>query len=312
MEKLRPWDLDLYQLTYPVTPDELTPFETEAELVSRGAAIFHQIDPALGAYFDDMRLHNLIDFSNRKGKGPGAFCASLEARHKPFIFGNAVGQSRDVTTLLHECGHAFHGYERYALPYTHLRNSPMEFNEVASTAMEFLGAPYLTRDNGGFYTEADAARARVKHLEKTILFWPYMAVVDAFQHWVYANHEAATDPANCDAAWAEQWERFVPFIDWSGWEHTRTRGWHRKQHIHRAPFYYVEYGLAALGAVQIWANARHDQPGAVQAYRRALALGDTVPLPALYAAAGAKFAFDAETLGDAVSLIETVITELEP
>jgi len=187
----------------------------------------------------------------------------------------------------------------------------MEFAEVASTAMELLGAPYLTRAHGGFYTPEEAARARTRHLEKLLLFWPYMAVVDAFQHWVYEHPAAASDPAHCDAAWAEQWDRFIPGVDFSGLETAKTRGWHRKRHIHRAPFYYIEYGLAQLGAVQIWANAREDQAGAVQSYRAALALGGTVDTPTLYAAAGGKFAFDVETLAPAVDLIVRTLDALE-
>jgi oligoendopeptidase F len=138
-----------------------------------------------------------------------------------------------------------------------------------------------------------------------------MSVVDAFQHWVYTHHQAASDPANCDAKWLELWQRYMPAVDWSGLDAAAMTGWQRKQHIFRYPFYYVEYGLAQLGAVQIWANALRDQAGAVAAYRRALALGGTVPLPQLYAAAGARLAFDAETLGRAVELMERTIAQLE-
>jgi oligoendopeptidase F len=138
-----------------------------------------------------------------------------------------------------------------------------------------------------------------------------MAVVDAFQHWVYTDPGAAADPANCDAQWAALWDRFIPGLDWSGLDDVRVTGWQRKQHIHQFPFYYVEYGLAQLGAVQVWANALSDQAGAVAAYRAALALGGTRPLPALFQAAGARFAFDAATLRQAVNLMETTIARLD-
>jgi oligoendopeptidase F len=138
-----------------------------------------------------------------------------------------------------------------------------------------------------------------------------MAVVDAFQDWVYTHPDATEDPANCDSQWGEMMERFIPAVDWSGLQDAKVTGWHRKLHIHRYPFYYVEYGLALLGAVQIWANAIRDQAKAVADYRTALALGSTVSIPELYAAAGAKFAFDAGTLGEAVALMESTITELE-
>lgn len=177
--------------------------------------------------------------------------------------------------------------------------------------MELLAAPYLTRPYGGFYNSQEAARARIEHLEGILLFWPYMAVVDAFQHWVYENPEAAADPARCDACWDQTWKRFMPGVDWSGLEQERITGWHRKLHIHQVPFYYVEYGLAQIGAVQVWRRALTDQAGAVAAYRKALALGNTATLPELFAAAGARFAFDAAILDEAVTLLERVIGELE-
>jgi oligoendopeptidase F len=138
-----------------------------------------------------------------------------------------------------------------------------------------------------------------------------MAVVDAFQHWVYTHIDEASDPANCDAAWADLWQRFMPGEDWSGLEDEMKTGWHRKLHIHRYPFYYVEYGMAQLGSVQIWANMLRDQPGALRAYRDALALGGTKTLLELYATTGARFVFNYETLGEAVDLIMRTIDQLE-
>ena len=178
--------------------------------------------------------------------------------------------------------------------------------------MELIAAPYLAKDKGGFYSDADAARARVEHLEEIIIFWPYMAVVDAFQHWVYRNHDAASDPARCDAKWSELWDRFMTGIDYSGLDDIKVTGWQRKLHIFQLPFYYVEYGLAQLGAVQVWAGSLKDQAQAVKNYRKALSLGGTARLPDLFAAAGAKFAFDADTLSGAVELVEKTIHQLDP
>jgi oligoendopeptidase F len=138
-----------------------------------------------------------------------------------------------------------------------------------------------------------------------------MAVVDAFQHWVYEQPAAASQPENCDAKWAELWERFMVGVDWSGLEQEKMTGWQRKLHIHEDPFYYIEYGLALLGAVQVWRNAQADQLAATAAYRRALSLGGTATLPQLFAAAGAKFAFDAGTMEEAVELMEKTILALE-
>ena len=306
LETLRPWDLAVDTTGLPA----LHPYQTLDEFKQKISAIFHHVDPVLGGYFDTLNREGLLDIENRKNKAPGAFCTDLSASKRPFVFENAVGLHGDVQTLLHESGHSFHAFETFQLPYLQQRDVPMEFAEVASMGMELLASPYLTTDFGGFYSAAEAARARIEHLEKNITFWPYMAVVDAFQHWVYENPDLAADPANCDACWADQWQRFMLGVDWSGLDDVMVTGWHRKLHIFQVPFYYVEYGLAQLGAVQIWRNALSDQAGAVRSYRKALALGGTVTLPDLYRTAGARLAFDAETLGQAVALMENTINEL--
>jgi oligoendopeptidase F len=219
---------------------------------------------------------------------------------------NAVGIHEDVQTMLHEGGHAFHVYESAPLPYFQQMGAPMEFCEVASTAMEFMGGPYLTE----FYDPATVSRVRTDFIEGALMFWAYMAVVDAFQHWVYANPDEAMNPANCDAKWQELERRFRPFYDWSGHEEAEATGWHRKLHIFQVPFYYVEYGLAQLGAVQVWKNAISDQAQAVANYRKALALGGIRPLPELFETAGARFAFDVHTLGEAVELMLSTVDTL--
>lgn len=307
LDRLRPWDLDVD----PLGREPLHPFDAISDLENKTSTIFRNVDPKLGEYFEIMRREGLLDLENRKGKAPGGYCTEFQVAKRPFIFMNAVGLHEDVLTLLHEGGHAFHVFETNHLPYHQQQQVPMEFAEVASTAMELLAAPYLNVDNGGFYTASDTSRARIEHLEGSIRFWPYMAVVDAFQHWVYENHEAAADPANCDAKWAELWVRFMRGVDWSGLEQEMKTGWLRKLHIHQLPYYYVEYGLAQMGAVQVWSNALSDQAGAVTSYRKALSAGGTMPLPQLFTTAGARFAFDAKTLGEAVDLMEKTIAELE-
>ena len=307
VETLRPWDLQVDPFNRP----PLQPFQSISELESKSAAIFRQVDPAFHDYFELMRQGGTLDLDNRKGKAPGGYCIEFPHTRRPFIFINAVGIHDDVQTVLHEGGHAFHYYETWRLPYHQQYKVGTEFQEVASMGMEFLGAPYLATDQGGFYTTQDAARARIEHLESCILFWPYMAVVDAFQHWAYEQPAQASDPAECDAAWAALWQRFMPGIDWSGLDQEMVTGWQRKLHIFEVPFYYIEYGLAQLGAMQVWANSLLDRAGAAAAYRRALALGGTVPLPELYTAAGAHFAFDAATLQKAIDLAMRTIDELE-
>ncbi|MBZ0276281.1 MAG: M3 family oligoendopeptidase [Anaerolineae bacterium] len=307
VDTLRPWDLNVDSHQRP----PLRPFQNAEELNSKAEAIFRQVDPQLGEYFAIMRRENLLDLDNRKGKAPGGYQTTYAQTKRPFIFMNAVGLHDDVQTLLHEGGHAFHTFESINLPYIQQQDYTSEIAEVASMSMELLAAPYLEASKGGYYTPAEAARARIEHLENLITFWPYMAVVDAFQHWVYTHADAATDPANCDAQWAALWKRFMRGIDWSGMDDAMMTGWHRKLHIFQSPFYYVDYGLAQVGAVQVWRNSLRDQAGAVRQYRSALALGGTRPLPELFAAAGAKFAFDAGTLGELVALIEATIHELE-
>jgi oligoendopeptidase F len=224
---------------------------------------------------------------------------------------NGVGLASDVRTILHESGHAFHNFERLRLPYFQQRIPGLEFAEVASMAMELLASPYLDVQPDGFYPLDAARRFRIAHLEHILAFWPYMAVVDAFQHWVYTHHDQATDPASCDAQWMALWRRYLPGVDWSDLDEQAMTGWQRKQHIHRYPLYYIEYGVAQLGAVQVWRSALSDPDRALSQYRQALRLGGTASLPELYQAAGARFAFDAGTLGEAVALVEQTIEELE-
>jgi oligoendopeptidase F len=307
VDTLRPWDLD--QDRDPIHLPALHPFQSVDELIAKSERIFQHVDPQLGQYYTTLRREGLLDLDSRKGKAPGGYCTEFPIAQRPFIFMNAVGVRDDVRTMLHESGHAFHVFETNHLPYIQQLEVTMEFAEVASMAMELLAAPYLPEQYGGFYAARDAALDRVEHLERIILFWPYMAVVDAFQHWAH-THPDGSDPAACDAKWAELQRRFMPGVDWSGLDAALMTGWHRKLHIHSVPFYYVEYGLAQLGAVQVWRNALRDQAASLANYRRALSLGGTRSLPELYQTAGAKFAFDAQALQEAVNLIESSIEQL--
>lgn len=292
--------------------DPLKPYDTPEAFDTIAGRIFNAIDPRLGGFFGQMMDNNLLDLHSRPGKRPGGFCASLDVRGLPFILMNASGSSADVRVLMHESGHAFHVFQAApVLDYYQQGDVPMEFAEVASQSMELLTAPYLARTMGGYYTTQAATRAQIAHLEMILSFWPYMAVVDAFQHAVYENPTAALDPAWCDATWDGLWDRFMPGVSWTGYEEIRKTGWHRKGHIHGSPFYYIEYGLAWLGAVQIWNNALHDREQAIADYLRALALGGKATLPDLFSAAGATFAFDADTLHAAVTLIEEQLAQLE-
>jgi oligoendopeptidase F len=309
LDALRPWDM----FVDPSGAKPIKPYETIDELISRSRAVFEHVDPKFGEYFQIMMDEGLLDLESRKNKAPGAYSLGLHVAHRPFIFMSSVNTPWDVQTILHEGGHAFHEFERAHIHFYQRGEIylPAEFAEVASMGMELIASPYKTKEYGGFYTEEEAARAMIDHLEGNITFWPYMALVDAFQHWIYENPMDGSVASQCEEKWAELWDRFMPGIDYSGLDDAKKTYWHRQSHIFQIPFYYVEYGLAQLGAVQIWGNARNDQKKAVAEYRKALSLGATVPLPDLFAAAGAKFAFDAKTLKEAVDLMEDVIGQTE-
>ena len=309
--EVRPWDaLDNHVATPdPLGRPALRPFATEEELLEKAAAVFHQVDPALGGYFDTMRERGMLDLMSRPGKAPGGYCTSFPLQRLPFVFMNSAGVSNDVDTLLHEAGHAFHVFEAQRLPYSFQRFAGSEMAEVASMSMELLGAPYLALAEDGFYSKEDAARARTGHLEEILTSVAHIASVDAFQHWIYTSPDGRDRDAR-DAKWLEIRARFQRGIDWSGCEKEQVARWYEQIHFFGYPFYYIEYGLAQMGALQVWRNALTDQAGAVRAYRQALALGGSRPLPELYAAAGAKLVFDAPTMGELVGLVEEELSSL--
>lgn len=301
---IRPWDTEVDTAGEP-----LRPFTNAAELEDGVQRMFNQVDPALGMHFAALR-DGFLDLPSRLNKAPGGYCASFPVSGRAYIFMNAVGTHDDIQTLLHEGGHAFHFMESARQPLYWNLNGPMEFCEVASMGMELLAVPYLSQSQGGFYSEADAQRAYAQKLRDIVTFLPYMAVVDRFQHWVYTEAPDNVTAADLDAKWSELWDRFMPGVDYSGLQAQKETGWHRKGHIFTVPFYYVEYGLAEVGAMQVWRNALHNQAQAVADYRAALALGDTRPLPALFQAANIRFAFDRRTVGELMHLVSHKLEEL--
>jgi oligoendopeptidase F len=297
---LRPWDLAVDPLNRP----PLKPFTTTDEMVTRSQRIFDQLDGELARGFRQMQDLRLLDLANRKGKAPGGYQSTLNEARLPFIFMNAVGLQRDVETLLHEAGHAFHALATRKEDLLAYRGAPIEFCEVASMSMELLAAEFL----GEFYSTADAARARRTHLEGIVSVLAWIATVDAFQHWIY-THPGHT-PAERDAAWVAIHERFGGAehraggnVDWSGLEAARAKLWHRQLHIFLHPFYYIEYGIAQLGALQVWLNSKRDKAKALADYKGALALGNSRPLPELFAAAGCKFEFSEATVRPLTNMI---------
>ena len=297
-ESLRPWDL----LVDPLLRAPLKPFEQVDQLAAGTEMIFDSVDPELGAQFHYLLEAGLLDLANRKGKAPGGYQTTLEDDRLPFIFMNAVGLDSDLRTLLHEGGHAFHTLACRDEPLAAYRECPLEFCEVASMTMELLGAKRLDP----FYAQADADRSNRRLLEGIVLALPWIATVDAFQHWIY-NHPAHSRSER-KQAWRALLERFGGDVDYTGCEEARDHLWHRQLHIFLYPFYYIEYGIAQLGALEIWRRSLTDRAGAVAAYKRALALGGSRPLPELFAAAGDRF-----DLGEAkiAPLMAAIVRELE-
>jgi oligoendopeptidase F len=292
LEKLRPWDLAVD----PLNRAPLKPFADVGEMVARTQKIFNHLDAELAANFQEMRGKKLLDLDNRKGKAPGGYQSTLAEARVPFIFMNAVGVQRDVETILHEAGHAFHAQATRGEDLYPYRSAPIEFCEVASMAMELLGNEFIEQ----FYAPAEAARARKTHLEGIIGFFPWMAVVDAFQHWIY-THPGHTR-AERKTTYIALMNRFGGDVDYSGFEEVRAHSWHRQLHIFLYPFYYVEYGIAQLGALQVWANSKANKAKALGDYKKALALGGSRPLPELFAAAGCKLDFSAATIKPLIQL----------
>jgi oligoendopeptidase F len=302
VETLRPWDLSVDAQGRP----PLRPFREVEQLAEGSEAIFTQVDPELGSQFAYLRANGLLDLANRKGKAPGGYQTTLEDDRLPFIFMNAVGLDGDVRTLLHEGGHAFHALASRGEPLAAYRESPIEFCEVASMTMELLGARQLER----FYDDADANRSYRQLLEGIVLILPWVATVDAFQHWLYGHPGHTRDERR--AAWTALLDRFGGIVDWSGHEEARAYSWHRQLHIFLYPFYYIEYGIAQLGALQVWRRALADRAAAVADYRRALALGGARPLPELFEAAGIRFEFGAETIAPLIAAIREELAQLGP
>ena len=269
LKRLRPWDLSVDPRGRP----PLRPFRDVGTLVERTREIFRRIEPAFEKDFQTLMRFRLLDLESRKGKAPGGYQAALEEARLPFIFMNAVGLHRDVETLLHEGGHAFHSLALRDEPLVMYRHAPLEFCEVASMSMELLAHPHWEV----FYTPSDAARARRTHLEGIVHLLCWVAVVDAFQHWIYTHPKHTGKERR--AAWLALLDRFGGEVNWTGLKEERAYSWHRQPHLFCYPFYYIEYGIAQLGALQVWQRAERDLDAAIRKFRRALALGGSKPLP---------------------------------
>lgn len=300
VQKLSPWDLDVDPLGRP----PLRPFETADQLVAGADKIFTAVNPVFSREFEVLRANNLLDLDSRKGKAPGGYQSTLEEMRLPFIFMNAAGLNTDVFTLLHEGGHAFHALATRGEEIHEYRSAPIEFCEVASMGMEMMSCERLE----SFYDPESARRARQMHLEDVINVLPWIARIDAYQHFLYTNPDHTRQER--ESEWLKLDERFGDPLDWSVLPEWRAASWVRQLHIFEVPLYYIEYGIAQLGALQLWNAFLADPEGAVEKYRAALALGGSRPLPDLFSAAGLRFSFDAETIRPLATQVREALAEL--
>lgn len=290
VDPLRPWDLAVDPKGRP----PLHPFKTAPELIAGCAKVFDKVSPEFASKLRRMASLNLLDLDSRKGKAPGGYNMEMAEVRLPFIFMNSVGRDGDVWTLLHEAGHAFHVFltRDKKFPYQYrAENIPLEIAEVASQAMEIIGGEHL---EGTFYNKQDAARSRKEHIASIARLLAWIATIDSFQHWIYTN------PSHSREERQDQWikirKRFGGAESWKGYEDFQRSQWQRQLHLFEVPFYYIEYGIAFMGALGLWTRYRKDPKAAIAAYQRALILGASKPLPEIFKAADLPFDFGPRTI----------------
>jgi oligoendopeptidase F len=299
LPRLRPWDLEFD----PEGRPPLRPFATQPELVDLARRILGGVDARYAGWIDELARRDLFDLMSRSGKAPGGYQYQLEDERVPFLFLNGVGVHQDVQTMLHECGHAFHSLLCRDHDLLLHRDYPIEIAETASMAMELIGLEHL----GGVYSATDTARVQRRHLEGVLRTLTWIASIDAFQHWVYG--QPAHTPEQRRVAWLDIRRRFGGDVDWSGCEEAFAMQWIAQSHLFTHPFYYIEYAIAQLAALQVWQRYRRDRTGALAAYQRALALGGSRPLPELFATMQVRFDLGAEALQPLVDDVLAVIAD---
>jgi oligoendopeptidase F len=296
LDELRPWDLE----AEPEGVKPLNPFKTSEELINKSIECFTKLRPFFGDCLRKMQEMKHLDLESRKGKAPGGYNCPLAESGAPFIFMNAAGQMHDVTTMVHEGGHAIHSFLAHPLELSAFKDYPMEIAEVASMAMELFSMDHW---DVFFDDKEELKRAKEHQLERTISIFPWIAIIDKFQHWVYENPQHSDEERK--NRWLEILEQYRDsVIDYSGLEQYRSYNWQRQLHLFEVPFYYIEYGIAQLGAIGMWMQYKKDPEAALDNYMKALSLGGTKTLPQLYEAAGLRFDFSPEnikTLMDFVS-----------
>ena len=283
LDTLKPWDTE----AEPAGTSPLRPFTDGKDLYEKTVTCFEQLNPFFADCLKKMNDLKHFDLESRKGKAPGGYNCPLAESGAPFIFMNAAGQMSDVTTMVHEGGHAVHSFLAHPLSLSAFKEYPMEIAEVASMAMELFT---MNHWQSFFDNAADLQRAKEHQLERTITIFPWIAIIDKFQHWIY-EHPAHTIQERTDA-WVSIAKEFSTHsIDYSGLDDFRAIGWQRQLHLFEVPFYYIEYGIAQLGAIGMWMQYQKNPTQALENYMNALSLGGTKTLPELYTTAGLSFNF---------------------
>ena len=281
--ELRPWD----KAVDAEGREALKAFKDGNDLTEKSIACFRQLDPFLGQCLSIMKEMGHLDLESRKGKAPGGYNYPLAEIGVPFIFMNATSTLRDVTTIMHEGGHAVHNFLTKDLPLGDFKNPPMEVAELASMSMELLS---MNHWDIFFPNESDLKRAKREHLEDIIETLPWVATIDKFQHWIYEN--PTHSPADRKVNWNTICSQFADQVtDWSGLQKGKDYLWQKQLHLYEVPFYYIEYGMAQLGAIAVWRNFRKDKQKGLDGYRNALKLGYMRTIPEIYKAAGIQFNF---------------------
>ena len=283
LDVLKPWDTE----AEPAGTKPLRPFTDGKDLFEKSVACFEQLNPFFASCLKKMEALKHFDLESRKGKAPGGYNCPLAESGAPFIFMNAAGQMGDVTTMVHEGGHAIHSFLAHPLALSAFKEYPMEIAEVASMSMELFT---MNHWQSFFDNDADLNRAKEHQLERTITIFPWIAIIDKFQHWVYENPNHTIDQRT--HTWNEITKEFsTDSIDYSGLDAYRAIGWQRQLHLFEVPFYYIEYGIAQLGAIGMWMQYQKNPTTALENYMNALSLGGTKTLPELYETAGIEFNF---------------------
>ena len=282
----------------------LQPFTEVEEMVAGTSRMFHRLSPELGEFFDSLRDGTSLDLDSRKGKAPGGYQLQRDHSRKPFIFMNATGLQRDLETMVHEAGHAFHSIYADEIPLVDYRSAPIEFCEVAAMSMELLTHDFLDE----FYSSDDANRAVREHLEGIVSILAWIATIDAFQHWIYTNPGHSKEERH--QQWLDLGDRFGSHLDWNGFEEWRKVGWQRQLHLFSYPFYYIEYGIAQLGALQLWLQYQKNPQNALDNYAKSMRLGGSRPLPELFEAGEMSFDLGNSTVQGLIDAVRAELDEL--